>query len=74
MYTGHTQNNGVVLIVFTIKTAPFFCVCPVYNRHVVVNGCPMHKKLYNNKIIELHFVFTVHFCITDYHSPTNAQR
>ena len=30
MYTGHTQKNGAVLIVFTIKTAPFFCVCPVY--------------------------------------------
>jgi hypothetical protein len=28
--TGHTQNNGEVLIVNTIKTAPFFCVCPVY--------------------------------------------
>jgi hypothetical protein len=28
--TGHTQKNGAVLIVFTIKTAPFFCVCPVY--------------------------------------------
>jgi hypothetical protein len=28
--TGHTQNNGAVFIVFTIKTAPFFCVCPVY--------------------------------------------
>jgi hypothetical protein len=26
---GHTQNNGAVLIVFTIKTAPLFCVCPV---------------------------------------------
>jgi hypothetical protein len=22
--------NGAVLIVFTIKTAPFVCVCPVY--------------------------------------------
>ena len=30
IYTGHTQKNGAVLIVFTIKTAPFFCVCPVY--------------------------------------------
>jgi hypothetical protein len=29
-YTGHTQKNGAVLIVNTIKTAPFFCVCPVY--------------------------------------------
>jgi hypothetical protein len=29
-YTGHTQKNGAVLILFTIKTAPFFCVCPVY--------------------------------------------
>jgi hypothetical protein len=28
-YTGHTQQNGSVLIVNTIKTAPFFCVCPV---------------------------------------------
>jgi hypothetical protein len=27
--TGHTQKNGAVLIVFTITTAPFFCVCPV---------------------------------------------
>ena len=26
----HTQKNGAVLIVNTIKTAPFFCVCPVY--------------------------------------------
>jgi hypothetical protein len=32
VYTGHTQKNGAVLIVFTIKTAPFFCVCPVYDR------------------------------------------
>jgi hypothetical protein len=30
IYTGHTQKNGAVLIVFSIKTAPFFCVCPVY--------------------------------------------
>ena len=30
IYTGHTQNNGAVLIVNTIKTALFFCVCPVY--------------------------------------------
>jgi hypothetical protein len=29
-YTGHTQNNGAVLIANTIKTAPFFCVCPVH--------------------------------------------
>ena len=29
-YTGHTQNNGAVSKEFTINTAPFFCVCPVY--------------------------------------------
>jgi hypothetical protein len=29
-FTGHTQNNGAFLIVNTIKTAPFFCVFPVY--------------------------------------------
>jgi hypothetical protein len=27
--TGHTQKTGAVLIVNTIKTAPFFCVYPV---------------------------------------------
>jgi hypothetical protein len=32
IYTGHTQKNGAVVIVNTIKTAPFFCVCPVYRR------------------------------------------
>jgi hypothetical protein len=44
-YTGHTQKNGAVLIVFTITTAPFFCVCPVYKKklglyssEVFVNG------------------------------------
>jgi hypothetical protein len=26
---GHTQNNGAVSIVFTIETAPFFCVYSV---------------------------------------------
>jgi hypothetical protein len=31
--TGRTQNNGAVLIVNTIKTAPLFCVCPVYRSH-----------------------------------------
>ena len=29
-FTGHTQKNGAVSIVFTIETAPFFCVCPVF--------------------------------------------
>jgi hypothetical protein len=33
-YTGYTQKNGAVLIVFTIKTAPLFCVCPVF---VIIN-------------------------------------
>jgi hypothetical protein len=28
--TGHTQTNGAALIVNTIKTAPFFCVRPVF--------------------------------------------
>jgi hypothetical protein len=31
-HTGHTQKNGAVLIVFTLKTAPFFCVCPVFKN------------------------------------------
>ena len=29
IHTGHTQKNGAVLIVSTITTAPFVCVCPV---------------------------------------------
>jgi hypothetical protein len=28
-YTEYTQKMGAVLIVNNIKTAPFFCVCPV---------------------------------------------
>jgi hypothetical protein len=32
---GHTQKNGAVLIVFTIKIAPFFCVCPVFILYIV---------------------------------------
>jgi hypothetical protein len=28
-YKGHTQKNGALLIVNTIKTAPFFCVHPL---------------------------------------------
>jgi hypothetical protein len=28
--TGHTQKNGAVSMVFTIETAPLFCVCPVF--------------------------------------------
>ena len=28
--TGHTQKNGAGSIVFTIETAPLFCVYPVY--------------------------------------------
>jgi hypothetical protein len=31
-YTGHTQKNGAVLIVNTIKTAPFFFVFPVFKN------------------------------------------
>jgi hypothetical protein len=27
--TGHTQSNGAVYMVYSIDTAPFFCVCPV---------------------------------------------
>ena len=30
--TGHTQKNDAVVIVFTIKTAPFFCVYPVHSN------------------------------------------
>jgi hypothetical protein len=38
--TGHTQKNSAVLIVFTIKIAPFFCVCPV--RHLKTRG--VHRR------------------------------
>jgi hypothetical protein len=29
---GYTQKNGAGLIVFTIKTAPFVCVCPIQRK------------------------------------------
>jgi hypothetical protein len=29
--TGHTQKNGAVSKVNSFETAPFFCVCPVYD-------------------------------------------
>jgi hypothetical protein len=32
-YTGHTQKNGAVSIVNSFETAPFFCVCPLYDLH-----------------------------------------
>ena len=35
LYKGHTQKNGAVLIVNTIKTASFFCVGPVYRSITV---------------------------------------
>jgi hypothetical protein len=44
--TGHTQNNGAVLIVFTIKTAPLFCVCPVRATFPNKNTPEVHYKLY----------------------------
>jgi hypothetical protein len=41
--TGHTQKNGAVLIVNTIKTAPLICVCPVYLlsyvQFLAINTC-----------------------------------
>jgi hypothetical protein len=42
--TGHTQKNGAVLIVFTNKTEPFFCVCPVFIR-VRSLGCVLYGTL-----------------------------
>jgi hypothetical protein len=33
--TGYTQKNGAVSIVKTIKTAPFFCVYPVYRAAIL---------------------------------------
>jgi hypothetical protein len=38
-HTGHTQKNGAVLIVNTIKTEPFFCVCPVFVNYTPIYVC-----------------------------------
>ena len=49
-YTGHTQTNGAVLIVFTINTAPFFCVCPVHTGiHIHEMEFIYSAKLRNTK-------------------------
>jgi hypothetical protein len=50
LYTGNTQKNGAVSIVNSFETAPFFCVCPVYEmlyeytnsvkpNYYVLQGC-----------------------------------
>jgi hypothetical protein len=48
LYPGHTKKNGAVLIVFTIKTAPFLCVCPVYNPLRMCKLLAGHLVLYTN--------------------------
>jgi hypothetical protein len=55
-YTGHTQKNGAVLIVNTIKTVPFFCVCPVLSQLVkkfpAFYGTPkVHKRVHNSPLL-----------------------
>jgi hypothetical protein len=40
VYTGHTQKNGAGSIVFTIETAPFFCVYSVLILPVLLNVKP----------------------------------
>jgi hypothetical protein len=53
-YTGYTQKNGAVLIVFTIKTAPFFCVCPVDPTHQSSYYFAFTEviKIWNTKILK----------------------
>ena len=43
-YTGYTQKNGVVSVVKTIETAPFFCEYPVYVKKLKILT---HQKLLN---------------------------
>jgi hypothetical protein len=45
--TGHAQKNGTVLIVFTIKTAPFFCVCPVFNGGLKASAFVLCRLFYH---------------------------
>jgi hypothetical protein len=45
--TGHTQENGAVLMVNTIKTAPFFCVCPVCDCEMQIYHFTF-KRMYNH--------------------------
>jgi hypothetical protein len=48
IYTGSTQNNGAVVIVNTIKTAPFFCVCPVYIENT---GNVKYERIVDKELI-----------------------
>ena len=59
--TGHTQNNGAVLIVNTIKTAPFFYVCPVYSH--------LKKILY---FIITYFLLHVSAYLSHFHGEPNT--
>jgi hypothetical protein len=48
LYTGHTQKNGAVSIVFTIETVPFFCVCPVFSSLYFLQQTERQKLLDQN--------------------------
>jgi hypothetical protein len=78
MYTGHTQQNGGVLIVNTIKTAPFFCVCPVYSGIIkkVMSSLCMPWRYLEGTEIQLHsfLTFTLKQIYTvSVQSPTTTQ-
>jgi hypothetical protein len=60
LYTGHTHKNGAVVIVFTIKTAPFFCVCPVFVSSSVTLNKLYCTRFYLATTIHLLFLYTGH--------------
>ena len=59
-YTRHTQKNGAVLIVNTIKPAPLFCVCPVYRTDLKNTGNDMQTEI----------VHKFHQAVPYYHNVT----
>jgi hypothetical protein len=73
-YTGHTQKNGAVLIVNTIKTAPLFCVCSVYKLETfrIVYGRVSYDSSLHNvefvliycKVANMHVLQTVRLYFT----------
>jgi hypothetical protein len=56
IYIGHTQKNGAVLILNTIKTAPLFCVHPVY-IYTVTEELTSRGRVHLEKLVVLQVVY-----------------
>jgi hypothetical protein len=55
-YTGYTQKNSEVSIVFTFETALFFCVCPVYIYLLFQSQCTIALNVWFYSFVDVYIV------------------